>query len=66
MGAPKLITMKILPYKLRTTTDNLTSRAGLLAIAQAMQSLQLEERINNLFPLPQGNRGYLPSAYLQH
>ena len=24
MGAPKLIPMKILPYKLRTTTDNLT------------------------------------------
>jgi len=57
--------MNILPYKLKTTTDNLTSRAGLLAIAKVMQSLQLKERINKLFPLPQSNRGYLPSAYLQ-
>lgn len=57
--------MKILPYKLRTTTDNLTSRAGLLAIAQVMQSLHLEERINQLFSLPKSNRGYLPSSYLQ-
>lgn len=38
--------MSILPYKLDTTNDLLTSRAGLLAIAQLMDSLNLVERID--------------------
>ncbi len=42
--------MTILPYKLDTTNDLLTSRAGLLAIAQLMNSLSLAERIDQHFP----------------
>jgi len=38
--------MNILPYILTTITDKLTSRAGLLAIAQVMESLHLFERMN--------------------
>ena len=44
--------MKILPYKLTTTNDQLTSRTGLLTIAQLMQSMQLGEHIDQQFPLP--------------
>ena len=55
----------MLPYKLDTTNDLLTSRAGLLAIGQLMTSLNLSERIDQHFPLPKSNRGYAPSAFIQ-
>jgi len=54
--------MNILPYKLTTTNDQLTSRAGLLTIAQLMQSMQLGEHIDQQFPQPGSNRGFKPSA----
>lgn len=57
--------MNILPYKLSKTNDQLTSRAGLLTIAHLMQSLQLGEHIDQVFPLPKSNRGIKPSAYLE-
>lgn len=57
--------MKILPYKLATTNDKLTSRAGLLAIAQLMESLQLAERVDAHFPQPKSNRGFKPSIFVQ-
>ena len=55
----------ILPYKLDTTNDLLTSRAGLLAIAQLMESLNLAERIDQHFPQPKSNRGYKPSEFIK-
>jgi len=57
--------MNILPYKLTKTNEQLTSRAGLLTIAQLMQSLQLGEHIDQVFPLPKSNRGIKPSGYLE-
>jgi hypothetical protein len=54
----------ILPYKLDTTNDLLTSRAGLLALAQVMDTLSLAERIDHHFPLPQSNRGFQPSEFI--
>jgi hypothetical protein len=57
--------MKILPYKLATTNDKLTSRAGLLAIAQLMQSINLTETIDQHFSLPKSNRGFNPSTFVQ-
>ncbi len=57
--------MTILPYKLDTTNDLLTSRAGLLAIAQLMDSLSLAERIDQHFPQPNSNRGFRPSEFIK-
>lgn len=57
--------MNILPYKLETTKDQLTSRAGLLAVAQLMESLALSTRIDKHFPQPKSNRGFKPSAFIQ-
>jgi hypothetical protein len=57
--------MNILPYKLATTNDKLTSRAGLLAIAQLMETLQISERVDQLFPHPNSNRGFKPSVFVQ-
>jgi hypothetical protein len=55
----------MLPYKLDTTNDLLTSRAGLLATSQLLESLNLAERIDKHFPLPKSNRGYPPSMFIQ-
>ena len=57
--------MNILPHKLTTTNDQLTSRAGLLAIAQVMESINLSKRIDKYFPSPQSNRGFKPSAFIE-
>lgn len=57
--------MKILPHKLATTNDQLTSRAGLVAVAQMIEQLQLAEHIDQHFPLPKSNRGFKPSQYLE-
>jgi len=57
--------MNILPYKLATTNDQLTSRAGLLTIAQLMNTLKLSERLDHAFPLPKSNRGFKPSQFIQ-
>ncbi len=57
--------MNILPYNLATTNDSLTSRAGLLAIAQVMESIQLSQRINKYFPAPGSNRGFQPSTFIE-
>lgn len=56
--------MNILPHTL-TTTDKLTSRAGLLAIAKVMEILNLSERIDKTFPLPKGNLGFNPSTFIE-
>ena len=55
----------ILSYKLETTNDLLSSRAGLLTVAQMMDSLRLDERIDHHFPAPRSNRGYQPSVFIK-
>ena len=57
--------MNILPYSIETTNDKLTSRAGLLTIAQLMSDLKLQERIDQHFTLPKSNHGFNPSAFIQ-
>lgn len=55
----------MLPYKLDTTNDLLTSRAGLVCIAQVMEQLKLSELIDKHFALPKSNRGFNPSVFIQ-
>lgn len=52
----------MLAYKLTTTNDLPTYRAGLLATRQLWGSLKLAERIDQHFPLIKSNRGYAPSV----
>ena len=56
--------MTSVPYRLETTNDHLTSRAGLACVAQVMESLQLGKLVDHAFPAPGGNRGYRPSDYV--
>jgi hypothetical protein len=57
--------MKILPYQIDTTNDLLTSRAGLLSIAELMNSLGLADRIDACFPQPGSNRGFKPPVFME-
>ncbi len=57
--------MNILPYKLKTTNEQLTSRAGLLIVAQMMKNLELSKSIDSYFPAPKSNRGIHASSYLE-
>ena len=57
--------MNILTHKLATTNDQLTSRGGLVAIAQVMESINLAARIDKYFPHPKSNRGFKPSIFIE-
>jgi len=65
MGATQGFQMNILPHKITTTNAALTSRAGLLVIAELMQSLQLATHIDQQFPQPSSNRGFKPSCIIE-
>jgi hypothetical protein len=56
--------MDILPYDLSTTNDLLTSRGGLICIAEMMNKIGFSEAVNKYFPVPQSNRGYRPSVFV--
>lgn len=56
--------MDIVPYQLSTTNDLLTSRAGLLSIAQLMTSIGFSDEVDRHFPAPKSNRGYRPSVFV--
>jgi len=56
--------MNILPHKLSTTDELLTSRGGLLAVATLMQELNLTNFFDKYFVLPKSNRGFNPSVFL--
>lgn len=56
--------MNILPYELSTTNDLLTSRAGLICIAEVMKCLDFSNLVNQYFPAPKSNRGFKPSVFV--
>ena len=56
--------MNILPHKLSTTKELLTSRGGLLAIASLIQKLNLSKLIDKNFVQPKSNRGFKPSTFI--
>jgi hypothetical protein len=62
MGEARL--MKIIPYKLKTTNDLLTSNAGLICIAELMQQIDFSTKVDNLFPQSGSNRGFKPSIFV--
>ena len=55
---------RMIPYELATTNDLLTSRAGLVTIAQLMDSMRFSELVDQHFPQPKSNRGFKPSLFV--
>jgi hypothetical protein len=56
--------MNSLPFQLETTNDLLTSRAGIVCIAELMKSLNFSEVIDSHFPVPGSNRAFKPSVFV--
>ena len=56
--------MNILPFQLATSNDLLTSRAGLVCVAELMKSLDFSGLVDMHFPVPGSNRGFKPSAFV--
>ncbi len=56
--------MNILPHKLSTTHELLTSRGGLLTIATLMDEINLSNLIDTHFVPPKSNRGFNPSVFV--
>lgn len=56
--------MNILPYNLSTTNDLLTSRGGLVCMAEIMKKIGFSEAVDKYFPAPKSNRGYRPSIFV--
>lgn len=54
----------MIPYELATTNDLLTSRAGLVTIAQLMDSMSFSELVDQHFPKPKSNRGFKASRFV--
>ena len=56
--------MNILPFELESTNDLLTSRAGLVCLAELMTSLNFSDLVDQHFPTPGSNRGFKPSVFV--
>jgi len=54
----------MIPYELATTNDLLTSRAGLITIAQLMNSIGFSQLVDQHFPQPKSNRGFKASLFV--
>ena len=63
-GENKTELMKILPYKLSTTKDLLTSRSGLVTVAHLMNKVGFSDLVDKHFPHPKSNRGFKPSVFV--
>jgi hypothetical protein len=57
--------MNIVPHAIKTTNDLLTSQAGITALAEIMQHLNLAELIDQHFPLGKSNRAFKPSVFIE-
>ena len=55
--------MSILPHKLGISKLILTSRVGLIVVAQLMQRLGLAPLVDQQLPAPGSNRGYRQGRY---
>ncbi|MGH1541724.1 MAG: hypothetical protein ACRBHB_14965 [Arenicella sp.] len=56
--------MNIIPFKLEPTNDLLTSRSGLVCLAELMNSLNFSDIVNQHFPSPRSNRGFKLSTFV--
>lgn len=53
--------MNILPYRIANTNDLLTSRGGLVCLAEWMRQIDFPAWVQHHFPKPGSNRGYGPA-----
>lgn len=59
-----ILLMELPNYKLAITNDELTSKAGLICVAELMQAIKFKKLVNQHFPRPGSNRGFAPGAFV--
>ena len=55
----------ILPYKISTTKNKITARAGLVVVGEILNRLNFDDLVDEHFPQPKSNRGYCPSLFVK-
>ncbi len=59
-----MLKQTVLPFKLETTNDTLTSQAGLVLFGEFLYSLNLKKEIDRAFGMPGSGAGYPASSYV--
>ena len=57
--------INILSYKLSTTNDQLTSKAGLLAVTLMMEQLELSKYLDEEIRVPKSNNAIATSSHFE-
>jgi hypothetical protein len=59
-----MVRQHVLPFKLESTNDTMTSQAGLVLFGEFLHSLDLNREIDRAFGIPGSGAGYPASAYV--
>ncbi len=59
-----MVRQTVLPFKLESTDDTITSQAGLVLFGEFLQSLGLKKKIDRAFGKPGSGAGYRASSYV--
>jgi hypothetical protein len=59
-----MIPKTVLPFKLETTSDSITSHAGLALLGEFAQGIGLSDLVDGHLPLPGSGAGYRPSQFV--
>jgi hypothetical protein len=59
-----MIRQSVLPFKLDSTEENLTSQAGLILFGEFLNALNLKNAIGRAFGPPGSGAGYPASSYV--
>jgi hypothetical protein len=59
-----MLAQTVLPFKVESTSEQLTAQAGLVLLGEYASGLGLKRWIQQLFPAPGSARGYTPDCYV--
>jgi len=61
----EMLNQTVLPFKLESTSEQLTSHAGLALFGEFCAAMKLSEQVNCHLPAPGSAKGFRPSVYVQ-
>jgi len=61
----EMLNQTVLPFKLSSTSDQLTAHAGLSLFGEFCAAMKLSEQVNRYLPAPGSAKGFKPSTYVQ-
>jgi len=60
-----MLNQTVLPFKLSSTSEQLTAHAGLALFGEFCEAMKLSKQINRYLPSPGSAKGFNPSTYVQ-